>query len=69
MYIPRGVLSPLDKDIMWEFEPKKLGKFSYKIVSKLCIKLREGILKNLLSKIQIIPILSIYKKVPNFYQN
>lgn len=27
VYIPRGVSVPaLDKDILWEFEPKKLGK-------------------------------------------
>ena len=28
VYIPRGVSVPaLDKDVLWEFDPKKLGKF------------------------------------------
>ena len=32
VYIPRGVsVPPLDKDILWDFQPKKLGNVLFSI--------------------------------------
>ena len=41
VYIPRGVSVPaLDKDVLWEFDPKKLGKFVIKNLMWLDLKQR-----------------------------